>query len=172
MKRQYMIDRWEAYRTEAFWKRVNRGSDDACWEWSGFSKAGPKNTTPYGALGWKGKHSRAHRVAYEITNGPIPEWKMVLHRCDNTLCCNPGHLYLGSHAQNMRDMVDRKRRKGIGCGERNGRAKLTQEQAEEIRAEYAKGIRSQQSIANEYNISQFAVSQIVANKRYRNDSCP
>lgn len=167
MKKQYMVERWEAYRFDAFWNRVNRGSDDACWEWTGSAKAGPKNPAPYGTLGWRGKHSRAHRVAYEIANGPIPEGAMVLHSCDNTLCCNPRHLYLGNHAQNMRDMVERKRRKGTGSGEQNGRAKLTQDQAEEIRCEYAKGARSQQSIADQYGISQYAVSQIIANKRYR-----
>jgi hypothetical protein len=64
---------------------------------------------------------------------------MVLHTCDNTLCCNPAHLYIGDHAQNMRDMVDRRRRKGAGSGQLNGRAKLTQNQASEIRAVYAAG---------------------------------
>jgi hypothetical protein len=170
MKKQYMVERWEAYRTKAFWDRVNQGDKDACWEWVGLAKVGPKNPAPYGMLGWRGKHSRAHRVAYEITNGPIPAGAMVLHRCDNSLCCNPKHLYLGNHAQNMRDMVARNRRKGVGRGEKNGRAKLTQEQANEIRAAYAGGARSQQSIADQYGISQFAVSQIIANKRYRNDS--
>lgn len=167
MKRQYMIDRWEAYRKDAFWERVDRGNDDECWNWTGFAKTNPKNPTPYGVLGWRGKSSRAHRVAYEISAGKIPEGAMVLHRCDNTLCCNPNHLYLGNHAQNMRDMVDRNRRKGSGGGQENGRAKLTNEQAKAIRAEYAQGVRSQQSIASEYGISQFAISQIIANKRYR-----
>jgi hypothetical protein len=64
-------------------------------------------------------------------------------------------------------MVERNRRKGSGGGQENGRAKLTNEQAKAIRAEYAQGVRSQQSIASEYGISQFAISQIIANKRYR-----
>lgn len=90
---------------------------------------------------------------------------MVLHRCDNTLCCNPAHLYLGDHAQNMRDMVERQRRKGAGVGAANGRAKLTQELADEIRAIYASGI-SQQDIADAYGVSQNAVSKVILRKRY------
>ncbi len=92
---------------------------------------------------------------------------MVLHTCDNTLCCNPAHLYLGNHAQNMRDMVDRQRRKGVATGSSNGRSKLTYEQAAEIRALYAASGLSQDKIAARYGVSQFAISAIVRNKRYK-----
>lgn len=90
---------------------------------------------------------------------------MVLHTCDNTLCCNPKHLYIGDHAQNMRDMVERQRRKGIGIGAANGRAKLNQKQANEIRNVYAAGI-VQQDIADAYGVSQNAISKIILGKRY------
>lgn len=163
-------DRWSNYRGPAFWSRVAKRGDDECWVWTGLKHQGPKNPTPYGVLGWNGRTSRAHRVAYEIANGPVPGGSMVLHRCDNTLCCNPRHLYLGGHAQNMQDMVDRKRRVGIGAGEKNGRAKLTQEQADSIRLAYRSGGVSQQELAGRYGISQFAVSMIVRGKRYLNDS--
>lgn len=162
----YMTARWEAYRYEAFWSRVDKRSSDQCWDWKGLKHKSPKNPTPYGMLGWKGRSSRAHRVAYEIAFGSIPEGQMVLHRCDNTLCCNPSHLYLGDHAQNMKDMVIRLRRKGVGKGEANGRSKITQDQADAIRALYAAGGVSQESIAKLYGISQFAVSAITRNKRY------
>lgn len=164
-KRQATKARWAAYREPAFWARVDQRGEDECWPWIGKQTTSRKNPTQYGSLGWKGSVTRAHRVAYEIAVALIPDDAFVLHRCDNTLCCNPKHLYLGDHAQNMRDMVERRRRKGIGSGERNGRAKLTQEQAEEIRALYAAGM-VQQEIADAYGISQFAVSQIVNRKRY------
>jgi DNA-binding XRE family transcriptional regulator len=167
MAKQYMVERWSKYRVDAFWKRVEKCGENECWNWTGYQKRGPKNPTPYGVLGWKGRPSRAHRVAFELANGEIPECMMVLHTCDNTLCCNPAHLYLGNHAQNMRDMVDRQRRKGTGSGSSNGRSKLTQAQAEEIRALYAAGSLSQDKIAAIYGVSQFAISAIVRNKRYK-----
>ncbi len=158
--------RWASYRAPAFWARVQRGGPTECWLWLGLQKRSPKNPSPYGSLGWRGKVTSAHRVAFELANGEPPAGAMVLHRCDNTLCCNPAHLYLGDHAQNMRDMVERQRRKGVGVGAQNGRAKLTQEMAEEIRAIYASGI-SQQDIADAYGVSQNAVSQVILRKRYR-----
>ena len=167
MKKPYMVERWGKYRVEAFFKRVEKHGENDCWPWAGYQKRGPKNPMPYGVLGWKGKQSRAHRVAFELANGEIPEGMMVLHTCDNTLCCNPAHLYLGNHAQNMRDMVDRQRRKGTGAGSSNGRSKLTQEQVAEIRALYASGGLSQDKIAARYGVSQFAISAIVRNKRYK-----
>lgn len=158
--------RWDAYREPAFWSRVDRRGEDECWPWRGKLTHSRKNPRQYGQLGWKGRITRAHRVAFEIAVQLIPEGAFVLHRCDNTLCCNPKHLYLGDHAQNMRDMVERRRRKGVGLGENNARAKLTQQQAGEIRSLYASGL-AQQAIADAYGISQFAVSQIVRGKRYK-----
>lgn len=169
MNKPYMSERWAKYRVDAYWKRVDVCGADACWNWIGLTSKSPKNKTPYGVLGWNGKGTRAHRVAYSLINGEIPPGKMVLHRCDNTLCCNPTHLYLGDHAQNMRDVVERSRRKGLNTGSKNGRAKLTQKQANTIRSLYAAGGVSQQAIADSYGVSQFAVSQIILNKRYKDE---
>lgn len=169
MSKSYMVDRWAKYRVDAFWKRVEVGNPDMCWKWTGLTSTSKKNPTPYGVLGWCGNSARAHRVAYLLACGVIPDGMMVLHKCDNSLCCNPDHLYLGDHAQNMRDMVERKRRKGVGVGSCNGRAKLTQAQANEIRSLYAVGVVSQQTLAIQYGISQFAVSQIILNKRYKDE---
>lgn len=164
-KRKMQGDRWATYRVSAFWKRVDRQGVDACWPWIGAQTKGAKNPTPYGQLGWRGKVERAHRVAFELVKGEIQPDAMVLHTCDNTLCCNPKHLYIGDHAQNMRDMVERQRRKGIGIGAANGRAKLNQKQANEIRNVYAAGI-VQQDIADAYGVSQNAISKIILGKRY------
>lgn len=158
--------RWQEYRGPAFWKRVEVGDIDKCWPWLGLRKQGPKNPQPYGSLGWNGNVKSAHRVAYELVNGEVPVGAMVLHTCDFGLCCNPSHLYLGDHAQNMRDMVERQRFRGLP-GAKNGRAKITQEQADAIRTRYAAGGVSQQSLADEHGISQNAVSKIVLRKRYK-----
>ena len=155
-------ERWLEYRKPAFWKRVEK--TETCWNW-----IGKKDGGGYGVVGWNGRHERTHRVSWMLTRGAIPEGMMVLHHCDNRNCCNPGHLYLGTQAENMRDMADRNRRKGIGLGEANGRAKLTQAQADTIRLLYVSGGTSQQKIAKQFGISQNAVSKIVNNKRYVRD---
>ena len=74
-----------------------------CWTWHGM-----KNNHGYGMI-YAGKAKRAkslaHRVSWELFNGPIPEGKNVLHRCDNPECCNPEHLFIGSQLENMRDKI-------------------------------------------------------------------
>ena len=82
---------------ERFWSKVRKADGDACWAWTGAKRS------DYGAIKIAGDSVLAHRVAWELTNGPIPEGQHVLHRCDNPPCVNPSHLFTGSHADNMRD---------------------------------------------------------------------
>jgi hypothetical protein len=83
---------------DRFWSKVAKGADDACWLWqAGRFKSG------YGAFAMRPHTKRAHRVAWELVNGPIPDGLHVLHECDTPPCCNPAHLFLGTHADNMRD---------------------------------------------------------------------
>jgi len=91
--------------SERFWKKVNKGSPSECWEWMAY-----KNPTGYGRVSKGGKIEVAHRVAYELTYGAIPEGMVVMHRCDNPQCCNPGHLSLGTQKNNMWDCVSKGRR--------------------------------------------------------------
>jgi hypothetical protein len=75
-----------------------------CWIWNeGKSKDG------YGTTRRKGKHWMAHRLAYTIFTGPIPEGKDILHQCDNSGCCNPLHLFPGTQLDNIRDKVQKGR---------------------------------------------------------------
>ena len=87
---------------------------NGCWILPGFqwrSKGMKDADVGYGCFSYRGKGWRAHRIAWTLVNGEIPKGLFVLHRCDNPPCCNPDHLRLGTHKENMDDM-NRKGRNG------------------------------------------------------------
>ena len=89
---------------ERFWAKVDVRSDSECWEWQACSML-----RGYGALTINYKTSYAHRVSWEIANGPIPDGTFILHSCDNRLCVNPAHLRPGTAKENTQDMFTRGR---------------------------------------------------------------
>ncbi len=83
---------------QRFWDRLVR-QENGCWDWpAGTGVSG------YGLISYEGRSTGTHRLAWQLTNGPIPEGMFVLHHCDNRRCCNPDHLFVGTHTDNMRDM--------------------------------------------------------------------
>lgn len=161
LKTEVHRDRWREYRSFSFPARLKE-TEAGCLEWQG-----PVDATGYGHVGYEGKVWRTHRLAWRLSSGrDIPDRLFVLHNCDNRRCCNPEHLRLGTHLDNMRDVVERGRRKAINAGELNGRAKHTQSQANAIRRLYASNRWSQEVLALQFGVSQWAVSMIVRNKRY------
>ena len=101
--------------------------DDGCWEWTGAT-----GQNGYGHFKVEGRMLFAHRVAYEIWNGPIPLNFCVRHKCDVTKCVNPAHLETGTHQDNMNDMKERGRQASLK-GQQNGRSKLTEDDVREIK---------------------------------------
>ena len=137
---------------ERFWSNVLK--TDSCWLWT----AGLDNHG-YGYSMTPNKQSgKAHRVAWELTNGEIPAGLGVLHRRDNPRCVNPDHLFLGTQADNMHDMW----RKGRGAdrrGENQGRHVLTEDQAREVLRRALTG-EDQSLIASEFGVHRVTVCSI------------
>jgi hypothetical protein len=148
---------------ERFWARVAKTDGDGCWEWQG-----SRNRAGYGRFGFR--QTPTHRLAWELTNGPISDGLFVCHRCDNPPCVRPDHLFLGTHADNMNDMDAKGRRRrgekhhgwgkpGPGRGENNRHAKLTPAQVEEIRQRYAAGAK-RLDLASEYGLHRSTILKI------------
>lgn len=130
-----------------------------CWNWTASKWAGGR----YGKI-----HSdkirgdvAAHRISYEIHKGEIPKGMEILHECDNSLCVNPDHLRIGTHQDNMNDMVKRKRH---GAGERHNKCKITDAQVLEMIKLKNEGIMLK-DIAPMYNIHSATVSRLTRNMR-------
>lgn len=146
---------------QRFNKRVMR--NNSCWEWTGpFSKGG------YGQFAYTHADKRsAHRVAWELANGVIPDGLHVLHKCDNRKCVRPDHLFLGTAIDNIADMDAKGRRNSTARhkGETSPRSKLKNEDIKIIRELHSNGIK-QNEIACKYNIHDSAISRIINKKRW------
>jgi len=147
---------------ERFWEKVDIRGPDECWDWLAY-----KNKDGYGFFWLKGKHPSAHRVAWELTNGEIPEGMNVLHHCDNPSCCNPKCLFLGTHTGNMQDKSRKGRARGQNQkGNINNNAKLNEKQVLEIRILRQRGMIHRE-IAELYPISRREVGRICQRKRWQ-----
>ena len=140
---------------ERFWSRVDKTSD--CWEWKGYIK-----NTGYGQFFFKGKQTGSHRVCWELIFGVIPDGVYVLHHCDNRTCVRPDHLWLGTQADNLADMVEKGR---SAYGETNGNSKLVADEVITIRGLSAKG-KTGRSLARLFGISESMISKIILQKHW------
>lgn len=146
---------------DKFWSRVDRSNgEDSCWVFCGHTSGGGHGHVRIGS-GSKNTLIGAHRLAWILTNGDIPDGLCVCHRCDNPPCCNPKHLFLATSLENFNDMRRKGRARGGSLpGQRNRNSKLTEAQVSQIRTRYANG-ELQQQLADAYGVSQTAISYIV-----------
>jgi hypothetical protein len=157
---------------ERFWEKVDRTTTpDGCWLWIG-STIGP---THYGQFR-HGSDVMAHRVAWILAHGPIPEGLCVCHTCDVPLCVNPAHLWLGTNQDNVNDKVAKGRQpRGKDLtpyehrprGECAPKAKLTADQVREIRKRHAPGSDTYKILMAEFGISQHAYWCIISRKSWK-----
>jgi len=108
---------------------------------------------------------RTHRLAWMLEHGKIPSGLCVCHHCDNPSCVNPSHLFVGTHADNAHDR-DSKGRRQPPRGAKHGRARLTRENIQEIRALYATGEYLQRELGEQFGVSRGYVSQIVGREAW------
>jgi hypothetical protein len=139
---------------ERLMRKVRKGGEDECWPW-----IGQIDRLGYGSYVMVGtQHLRAHRAAYTLHVGPIPAGLHVLHSCDNRACCNPRHLSVGTHQDNMRDRTARGR-DWHPPSEHGPAARFTAEQVEGIRRRLAAGERNA-DLAREFGVRPETISRI------------
>lgn len=138
--------------------------DSGCIEYQGH-----RDRKGYGRFGLAtGGVVLAHRLAYELAHGSIPAGLHVLHHCDNPPCCNPAHLFVGTLADNNRDM----REKGRGCnpphrsGEAAHNAKLTEREVREIKRRYVPRVVTGRMLAAEYGVTVHTIRAIIAGRNW------
>ena len=158
---------------ERFWSKIAVGAEDECWEW----QAG-RFHNGYGCFSIKHQSYVAHRIAYHISKGFIPEGMFVLHACDNKPCCNPRHLHLGDAQMNMDEMRMRGRgavgdRNGARLhpethvrGERQHSSKLTADQVQEVLRRYREGA-PQTELAADLGVTKQSIWAIVHGRKWK-----
>jgi hypothetical protein len=165
----------------AFIARRVKESESGCLEWTGATNGGG-----YGYVSWARGEKMAHRIAWILEHGEIPDDYFVCHRCDNPRCCNVGHMFIGTPLDNTRDMIDKgraywqkhpaekvkhtgKRHPKGWTPKRGSERKLTMEQADEIRSAYSPRSREYGAgpLARRYGVGYTTVLRIVRGQRYR-----
>lgn len=158
-----------------FERRVDKGGPNGCWLWNGF-----RDNRGYGRF----HGTRSHRVSWQLLRGPIPEGMDICHHCDNPPCCNPDHLFVGTHAENMADYAKkglwkprpvprgdahhtRRHPELVKRGALNGMAKLSEDSVREIRRVFALGGKSKVALAAEFGVTRTLIYLVVTNQAWR-----
>jgi len=149
------IPKLTAADLERFWSKVDKSGD--CWEWT----AGVDQDR-YGLFSLYGFQYRTHRISYFITYGEDPGDRCVCHKCDNSSCVNPGHLWLGTVMDNNQDRAEKGRNRDQR-GSKHNMARLSEKQAGEILASREPGV----VLATKYGVPGSLISNIRLGKRWK-----
>lgn len=131
-----------------FWERVEIGSFRVCWPWQGCIQ-----NNGYGQIRSQGKCLLSHRVAFRLMWHTLPDDILALHRCDNPCCCNPWHLFAGSHQDNATDMINKSRQSHAVTlsGASHPWAKYSDADVRDMRQSFATEKETIRQLAERYN---------------------
>jgi hypothetical protein len=143
-----------------FWGRMSPEPNTGCWLWTGTVLH-----YGHGVIQIRKKAWQAHRLAWTLARGPIPEGAFVCHRCNVPACCNPDHLYIGDAQTNQRDVDESGHR---AKGERQGLSKLTEDDVRSIRAEYRRysDTHGAPALAKKYGVTRTPILHIINGKTW------
>jgi hypothetical protein len=154
---------------DVLWSKVDKKGEDECWNWLGY-----KNNEGYGRTWINDRGYYAHRVIFNLAfpgvielNAPksTDDVGFLLHTCDNPSCCNPKHLWVGNHADNMADKVAKGRSPDFS-GDKGPRAKLSMSQAREAR-ELRKNGMSTRDLAKKFGLSLPSMKTLIRGDSYK-----
>lgn len=138
-----------------FWSRVHIGPETECWVWT----AG-RHVHGYGTMRINKKDTNAHRASWEMMRGEIPEGLHCLHKCDNPSFCNPDHLFLGTHHENMSDRAAKNRTHRMDGTPRSNH-RLTADQVQKVRSLYANSNLGCKEVAAEFGVTTNAIVVLI-----------
>lgn len=151
---------------KASFEKFIKPDASGCWIWTGSGSG--KAAGNHGNFWYEGRMQRAHRVAWRLFRGEIPEGLNVCHRCDVPRCVNPEHLFLGTQQDNIADMVVKGRQQRVPRpGESNTQAKITEDDVRAIRAKAEAG-ETHTNIGREFGLSFAQIRRIVRRERWAN----
>jgi len=160
-----MIKRRKGNPEERFWNSVEIRNDDECWIWKNYCSA--KGYGQFHVINddRTSTHWQAHRFAWSVKYGEIPEGLLVCHHCDNPGCINPKHLFLGTNQDNMNDR-NNKGRQAKPKGSKNGFSKLTENQVIEIKMLISSRRFIYPEIAKMFDVSRSTIGAIASGQNW------
>lgn len=155
---------FDAFTVARFLANCASFEKDDCWEWQGI-----RNSNGYGRFSYKDSHVLAHRMAFRMFFGEIPDGMVVCHRCDNRLCVNPRHLWLGTQRENLSDAATKGRMyRPDSRADRNGNTSLTWDKVRAIRKMNNEGTKKY-LIAKAFGVSPSTITNIVKHQTWKGD---